>query len=220
MLNIEELKKLSGKDKKNIAWHLLLSLSILFILGLVCIYIGLSYSKIFIFSIGFAITTVVCIVFLIASFIQHKKYLNELRTPYILFINPIKDELIRAQNLIISVEDEFPNITTIDSELSKTHWTKSGFKSYLSLKRLSENLAERIARVDEYIYSFSANKILLGAELINTPITFETTYDKHLIDHEMPDIPCSSWQDSLKFLIDQVTTEKENQKKKNPLNSL
>ncbi len=217
---MEGMEKLSKAEKKNIAWHLVLSLSLLFVIGVVTLALGLLYNKMMLFAIGITITIVVCVVFLAASLIQHKKYLDELKAPYLENLKIIEDKLTTANEVAASIEEEFPNIMRTDLQTLTLKWSKSGFVSYLSLVRLIEALTERISEAGSLINSFSTNSVIKGIELLEAPLTFETRSYEHLIDHQMPEMPSATWLNSLKSLTEQVKSEKSKLKSKSPLYSL
>jgi hypothetical protein len=218
MITSEEIQKLSKREKKTIAIHLLYSLGLLFTLGTLTILLGLLYNKTSITSTGIGICFVVCLVFLGASIHQHRKCMRELKDPFLAIITELNVHLDIAKQLIGELNNEFPELEDSKSSMVKMDgWSRADFIHYLSLLRLTEALDERLSQSLSLINSFFEPTIFKGIYLLEEPLTFVTRYDEHLLDHDMPDMPSATWLDSLKYLIDKIQKGKKALRKKNPL---
>lgn len=216
----KEFKELSKSEKKQLASHLLYALGSVFILGLITLMIGLSYYKSFITLTGLFLLGSVSLIFLVLSIRAHIKHVNQFKAPYLKQLDLLIKEWEKALELLQDMEKEFPKLLETKSRATSNQWSKAGLVHYFSLTRITESLGERLKEVDTCLDSISERSIYKGIKLLESPLILETKYDEHLIDHDIPEMPPSTWIDSLKFLCEKVSEESKRRTKKNPLHTV
>jgi hypothetical protein len=207
--------KLSREEKESVNRHLTLALGVFFFIGLIVAYLGVKNHFLSITISGALISFLTFGTYLGLTIMEHLKYLHNLRAPHLEQFNLHCNALLQAKDLVNSINEEFPNIKK-KSEMRN----RSGFLNFLSLERLIENLEIRLIMIEEHLFSKSETSVLHAIELMEAPLVFTSKLDEHVIDHEMPDMPSSTWLDSLNFLTSKVKEEKERFREESPMHSL
>lgn len=210
--------KLSREEKESVNKHFTLALGVFFLLGLIVAYLGVKNHFISITISGGILSFLSVGTFLVLTIMEHLKYLHNLRAPHLEQFEFLSTALMEAKELEEALNNEFPNIIN-----NTRQWTRSGLLHFLSLERLIENLEIRLIAIENNIYSKSEKSVLYALELMEAPLVFTSKSDEHLIDHtmpDMPDMPSSTWLDSLKFLTSKVKEERERFRGESPMHSL
>ncbi len=192
---------LSREEKNNLSIHLNIALSILFLLGIVIGIVGYLNIKASLVIIGSLISLGPVIYLMIVTFKEEKKAREDLLTLPLQEIKDLKVSLDKAEFFIKSY--------SIKGELNYSTTSKINATNHLSLVRLINKIKERLETVEDMLSSKSISTIEKGTELLNSSISFPPTDNQNLEGHTMPDVPKTSWIDSLNFLIKEL--EKKSQ---------
>lgn len=190
------MPRLSREEKNNLSFHLNFALTIIFLFGLAIGVIGYLNIKLMLVIIG-SFTSMCPIIYLM--FITYKQQLkdaNELRAIPLKELATIKSELYKAEIFLRTL--------AVEGGVELCFSTKKDSLNHISLERLIDGLKERLLEIEIKLNSNNISTVEEAIGIFNSPLSFPKRNSKNLIDHEMPDMPKSTWIDSMHFLIKEL----------------
>jgi len=195
------LEELTRQEKEKIGVHFLIALGFLAIFGIGIAVLGHYYLKIEVLLLGLTLSIGSLLTYLAMKGIEERNYIRALKKPISDRVAELRPLVIKSIEFIDNLQKSFPP--------ESLQWSKTGASHFISLSRISESLIDRLDTVEELANSLSDTKIQEAAALLEKPLTFETKLEKHLMDHNMPEMPSSSWVDSINFLHAELKKESE-----------
>ncbi|HMO18703.1 MAG TPA: hypothetical protein PKA63_10460 [Oligoflexia bacterium] len=196
-----EIPNLTPNEKQKIATHLVFALLFLGFFGLLISLTGFLHNKNELLFLGFFLSIGSIAVYLTMTWLEQKRYIKHLKEPIEKRIQELEVFVVEYQDFLTEIHKAFP----IDS----LNWSKAGSINCISLDRIIQGINERLIEANGLIKTLDEKKIFKAQELLETPLTFKTHLDRHLMEHEMPDMPANSWIESMKFLYSKIKEESE-----------
>ncbi len=198
--------KLSRSEEANVTKHLVFSLLLIFCLGFFVTLVGYSYYKpsMLLFGLFMSLASGVCYIIL---------QLRDRKSEYLVKEKLVKSKVTQHEICLESAIRFFEPLRE-DFNPEVANWSKVGTINYLSLERIIEALKARDIEIKRLLSKSSMSSLDSIMLLLETALVFPQRLSKDIIDHKMPDIPSSSIEQSIKFLIQKLENEKQYVEKK------
>ena len=208
--------KFSREDRKELTKHIFKALAVFFTAGILTLAIGYFNLRPTIALVGALMSLISAAIYTAILMYEEHEYLKKLKAPIIEEIALYENALNNAETSINPIREELKrrSSNTLDSSTSTS-------LSFLSLERLIEALDLRLNEVAKLISSNTEESIIRAGKLLDKNLVFEKKSSEHLLEHDMPDMPPSTWLDSLHFLSQKVTEDlKKIREHDSPLNTI